>query len=157
MSIPTLQIVMVSAHACGLLYAAITDIKARIIPNPLVIAIALAAPLYWWATGLSLWPDIAWQLGMAIIVFGVGAGLFALGQMGGGDVKLLAALALWFPPMPMVSLLFAMAIIGGLLTVFMLIRHRLQKAEGVPEIPYGVAIALAGLWMLYERNLNHFA
>jgi len=157
MSIPTLQILLVSALACGLIYAAATDIKARIIPNPLVVAIAVVAPLYWWATGLSLWPDMGWQLGVAGIVFAVGAGLFALGQMGGGDVKLLTALALWFPPLPMVNLLIIMALIGAALTLFMLIRHKWQKAEGQPEVPYGVAIAFAGLWMLYERNLNHFA
>ena len=157
MSIPTLQILLVSALACGLIYAAATDIKARIIPNPLVVAIAVVAPLYWWATGLLLWPDIGWQLGVAGIVFAIGAGLFALGQMGGGDVKLLTALALWFPPLSMLNLLIIMALIGAALTLFMLIRHKWQKAEGRPEIPYGVAIALAGLWMLYERNLNHFA
>ena len=157
MSIPTLQILLVSALACGLIYAAATDIKARIIPNPLVVAIAVVAPLYWWATGLSLWPDMGWQLGVAGIVFAIGAGLFALGQMGGGDVKLLTALALWFPPLSMLNLLIIMALIGAALKLFMLIRHKWQKAEGRPEIPYGVAIALAGLWMLYERNLNHFA
>jgi prepilin peptidase CpaA len=38
----------------------------------------------------------------------------------------------------------------------MLIPHRLLKTAGNPEIPYGIAIAFAGLWLIGERFLNHF-
>jgi prepilin peptidase CpaA len=38
----------------------------------------------------------------------------------------------------------------------MLIRQRLLKKEGQLEIPYGVAIAFAGLWLISERFLYQF-
>ena len=50
---------LVGALAIALLYAAFTDIRRRKIDNWLNLAIALAAPLFWWASGLSLWPGVA--------------------------------------------------------------------------------------------------
>ena len=103
--------------AIALLFAAGTDLKRREIDNWLNIAIALAAPLFWWAGGLELWPDIALHVGIAVAAFAIAAGLFAIGQMGGGDVKLIAALALWFPPTAFVQMLIVMAVLGYLLTM----------------------------------------
>jgi prepilin peptidase CpaA len=64
--------------------------------------------------------------------------------MGGGDVKMLAALALWLPLDGGVKLLVIMSLAGGVLTMVMLLRHRAQK-PGKLEIPYGVAIAFGGI------------
>ena len=97
------------------------------------------------ATGLGLWPDIPIQIGIAVAVFAVFAAFFALGAMGGGDVKLLTALALWLPLIAMMKLLLVMSILGGLLTLIMLIIHKWQRALGKPEIPYGIAISLRAL------------
>ena len=77
-------------------------------------------------------------------------------MMGGGDVKMLGALALWLPLQPLVWLLILMSLIGGVLTVIMLIEHRLKKSERPLEIPYGVAIAIAAIIVFYQPNLNHF-
>lgn len=137
-----------------LLWGAATDLRERVISNRLNLAIALLAPAWWWAGGLMLWPDIALQIGLAAAVFIVFAGLFALGLMGGGDVKLLGALALWLPWNAMVMLLIVMAVAGGAITLATLIHHRMSRRIGQPEVPYGVAIALAGLWVLGERYLN---
>lgn len=139
-----------------LLIAAISDLRHRIIPNRLNLVIALTAPLAWMAGGLSLWPDIAWQIGAALAVFAAFAALFALGGMGGGDVKLIGALALWIDVRLLLSLLLVMSIVGGIIAAGMLIRKKLSKAEQNPEVPYGVAIAIAGLWALYQQNINHF-
>lgn len=103
--------------AIGLLVAAGTDLRRREIDNWLNAAIALAAPLFWWAGGLALWPEIAIQIGLALGAFAIAAGLFAIGQMGGGDVKLITALALWFPPAAFIQLLIVMAILGYALTL----------------------------------------
>src|SRR5690606_36903597 len=89
---------LLAALAIALLVAAATDLRSRRIGNWLTGAIAAAAPLFWWAEGLALWPDVAWQIGMALATFAVLAGLLALKAMGGGDVKLLTALALWIRP-----------------------------------------------------------
>ena len=139
-----------------LLAAAWTDIRSRTIPNELNGAIALLAIPFWWATGLALWPDVALQLAFAGCVFGLFAGAFALGMMGGGDVKLIGALALWLPWQSLLALLVIMSLAGGALTVAMLIRKRLARSEAVLEIPYGVAIAFGGLWLISERFLYQF-
>ena len=157
MSSQTIEIGLLAALGAGLIYAMYTDLRERIIENWLNLGIALAAPLYWWASGLTLWPDVSIQIGFALLVSLIFLGIFALGMMGGGDVKLLGALALWLPPMPFLGLLIVMSIVGGVLTVIFLTRHKLAKLAGQPEIPYGVAISLAGFWAIYERYLNHFA
>jgi len=136
------------ALAIALLIAAFTDLRSRSIANWLTAGIALAAPLFWWASGLSPWPGMALQLGLGLAVFAALAGLFALGAMGGGDVKLLTALALWLPWLPFLKLVVAMALIGGVLTVAAAAWHRAARREGRVEVPYGVAISAAGLWVL---------
>ncbi|HKR16802.1 A24 family peptidase [Rhizorhapis sp.] len=140
-----------------LVIAAITDIKSRVISNRLNIAVAALAPLFWIATGLPPWPGMALQLALAAVVFISFALLFALGMMGGGDVKLLGALALWLPLQPMLTLLVVMSVLGGAVTAVTVLHHRIGRRMGRPEIPYGVAIALAGLWVVGERYFNHFA
>ena len=143
--------------ALMLLWAAVVDIRTRTIANGLNLAIALMAPLFWWAMGVDLWPDAAIRVGMAAVVFLLLALAFYIGAMGGGDVKLAAALALWFAPGDTVLLIVLMSLAGGLLTVIVLVDHKLKKNQGRPEVPYGVAIAFGGLWLLAQRFLNHFA
>lgn len=154
-----MQTALIGIMAGGLIaalgYAMWTDIRARIIPNPLNAGIALAAPLWWWASGLSPWPGMAIQLavgGVALLIF---MGAFALGAMGGGDVKLIAALGLWMVPPDFLRMLIWMSLGGGLLTLAMLARKWLRKIEGPLEIPYGVAIVVATVPLLAQRYIYH--
>jgi len=139
---------LLAALAIALLVAAATDLRSRHIGNWLNGGIALAAPLFWWASDLALWPDIALQLGVALATFAVLAALFALKAMGGGDVKLLTALALWVAPMLFLKLLIIMALVGGVLTLVFGVRNVMRRQREKLAIPYGVAIAMAGLWVL---------
>jgi prepilin peptidase CpaA len=136
-----------------LVTAAVTDIRARIISNRLNAAIAILAVPWWFAIGYAPY-DILFQLGLACALLLLFAALFALGMMGGGDVKLLAALGLWLPLTKMLILLEWMALGGGVLTLGMVIAHRLRKAPGKPEIPYGVAIVGAGLLVVTNLILT---
>src|SRR3546814_9321996 len=85
--------------------AAATVSLSRIISNRLNIAIAALSPLFWLANGLAPWPYMLLQIIFACIIFGLFTMIFATGMMGGGDVKLLGALALWLPWQPMMMLL----------------------------------------------------
>lgn len=155
-----LQYGLLAALAIALLVAAITDIRSRQIANWLNAAIALGAPLFWWASGLALWPDIAVQFGVALATFAVCAGLFAIRAMGGGDVKLLTALALWVPPLLFLNLLIIMALLGGILTLVLGAWHVMRRRKERLAIPYGVAIAFAGLWVIgtnYLPAANNFS
>ena len=140
-----------------LLVAAVIDVRTFTISNRLNLAVALLAPLYWFATALPLWPGVGIQLAMGAGVFALLAGAFYAGMMGGGDVKLAAALALWFQPASIIKFLVLMSLAGGVLTLGILALHRLKRREGRPEIPYGVAIAFGGLAILAQRFLNQFA
>jgi len=148
--------ILLGLLAAMLLAACWCDLKTRNIPNALNLAIALLAIPFWWSVGLSLWPDVAIQAGIAFIVFWMFALAFALGAMGGGDVKLIAAIALWLPWQAVLALLFIMSVAGGALTLAFLIRHKLARKVEKLEIPYGVAIAFGGLWLISERFLNQF-
>lgn len=134
--------------ACMLVVAAFTDWRSRRIANWLNASVAITAPLYWWVSGLSLWPGVAIQLGLAVVVFAILSLLFIKRMMGGGDVKLLTALALWFPPVPYLNLLLIMALVGGLLTLFMAAWHLMRRKKENLTIPYGLAIAVGGLSVL---------
>ncbi|MEO6042031.1 MAG: prepilin peptidase [Croceibacterium sp.] len=139
---------LLAALAIALLAAAVTDLRSRHIANWLNAGIALAAPLYWWASHLPLWPGVALQVALAAGIFAVLAVLFALRAMGGGDVKLLTALALWIEPLLFLKLIVLMALLGGLLTVVFGAWHIARRRKDRLAIPYGVAIASAGLWVL---------
>jgi prepilin peptidase CpaA len=142
--------------AALLVAAAVVDLKKREIPQMVVIAIALLAIPFWVAGGLSFWPDIALQVGVALLVFAIFAFLFAFGWIGGGDVKLLGALALWLPWQAVVMMLVIMSFAGLVVTFATLLWSRVRRPGATPEIPYGVAIAFAGLWLISERFLNQF-
>ncbi len=151
------EMALLALLALLLLAAAAIDVRTLTISNRLNLSVALLAPLYWWAAGLPLWPDAAIQVAVAIGVLLLLAAAFYAGMMGGGDVKLAAALALWFSPPSTVRFLVIMSIAGGLLTLGLLAAHRLRGRPGRPKIPYGVAIAIGGLAILAQRFLNQFA
>ena len=98
-------------------------------------------------------------------VFGALALAFYIGMMGGGDVKLAAALALWFNPATTLKFLVIMSLAGGVLTLIVLAIHKKRGNPAMdeggnptrPEVPYGVAIAFGALWILAQRFLNQFA
>ena len=132
----------------GLLLAAgIEDARTREIANAKNAAIAALAPLWWWANGLGS-SDIGVQLLVAAIVFAIFLVTFARGWMGGGDVKMISALALWLPLGGLVQMLMLMSVLGGAITVAMMLERRWQRRIGEIEVPYGVAIAAAALLAL---------
>ena len=143
--------------AAILVIAAVIDVRTFTISNRLNLTVALLAPVYWASVALSPWPGVAVQLATGGTVFLVLAGAFYAGMMGGGDVKLAAALSLWFSPASTVKFLVLMSIAGGVLTLVVLAWHRWREREGRPEVPYGVAIAFGGLAILTQRFLNQFA
>lgn len=132
--------------ACGL-----WDLRRMRIPNWLngVIA-ALFLPV-----GLALLPPeaVAWRYAAGFGVLALGFALFALGRMGGGDVKMLAACTPWVAPVhaPLVLQLLAVALIAGLALVMgarALLRGRETSWRSLrrgARFPMGVSIAAAML------------
>ena len=142
--------------AIGLIASIYTDIKYRLIFNKITLPIALAAPLYWYATNDLSMSSVGIHLLTAALAFAFFAMWFALGMMGGGDVKLFAVVALWFQWADVIRLVLYASILGAVVTILFLVIHKMRRGPGRAQIPYGVAIALAGLWMVGERFFNHF-
>ncbi len=137
--------------------AGIEDVRRREIANWKNGLIALLAPCWWYVSGLALFPDVAMQAIFAAVIFGLFLIPFAMGQMGGGDVKLIGALSLWLPLAALEQMLIVMSLAGGALTLLIMADRWRLKKPGPPEIPYGVAIVVAGLIAAREPIFNHFA
>lgn len=156
MTSEALAYVLLGGLAIALTACIYTDVRYRLIYNKVTAVIALAAPAYWYATGGFTAIDIGIHLLTAALTFILFAIAFRFGAMGGGDVKLFAALAMWWPWVDVVRMILYASILGALVTIIFLVIHKLKQQDGRARIPYGVAIALAGLWMAGERIFNHF-
>ena len=93
------------------LTAAINDLRTYRIPNALTLAIVFIYPIF----ALTSPAEFDWLavLLIAVAVFAVGFVLFAFGQIGGGDVKLLVGCALWAGPAFIFDFLVVTALAGG--------------------------------------------
>src|SRR5579871_3663313 len=113
-----LHVACLALMAALLVGAGAQDLRSMQIANGFSLAIA-GLFVVWAAVGLAngqISPqEVAFSLGCGTVVFGVGAAAFALGALGGGDVKLLAAVSLFAGPQLLSSFLIITAIAGGLL------------------------------------------
>jgi prepilin peptidase CpaA len=139
---------------------AYVDVRTRRIPNALCIAIAALGLMRIILIDDPVSAD--YTLGMAAATFGATFLLFWYGVIGGGDAKLIAAMALLVGHQEVLSFLFLMSVMGGALALVAIVRDlvkRVWRPAGVPAItptilverrlgqsavPYGVAIAAAG-------------
>jgi prepilin peptidase CpaA len=131
-----------SALVVLLIMAAISDVRQRRIANRLCIVVAVLALPYWLVIEPQYPLRLLIQLGLAL---GLGLALiipFIANMLGGGDVKLMAALTLWLPPASLPQALLIVSISGGMLGLILIVAARRRLAK--PTVPYGVAIALAG-------------
>jgi prepilin peptidase CpaA len=137
-------------------FAAASDLLTMTIPNRLSVGLVLAFFIIAPAAGLS-WQEILAHAGVGAAMLVAGFAMFAMGWVGGGDAKLLAAASLWLGMDPMVLFLAYATVFGGVLAVAILI-YRSFPADALPlpewaarlhvkggAIPYGVAIAAGAL------------
>lgn len=135
----------------------IFDLRTMRIPNWLNAAIALSmvALAAWMGMPLG---TLGWHLLTGAAVLTVGFGLFAGGFIGGGDAKMLAAVALWMGWPQVVLFLVVTSLAGGALAILMKIwqairvEHTVRDAAWLKQVfraqldlPYGVAIAVGAV------------
>jgi prepilin peptidase CpaA len=158
-----LHLVPLAGFAGLMLIAAIEDLRRLVIPNPVVLALCVLWPLQLASAPVVSAAAAGGAALCAAAVFAGGALLFSRGLIGGGDVKLLAAAALWAGPSSTPALLIATAVLGGLLTLALLsplaLRAVFAPAAAVDAakrmpVPYGVAIAGAALIVTIPPNLS---
>ncbi|MDZ7712503.1 MAG: prepilin peptidase [Rhodovibrio sp.] len=155
---------LILAPVAGLsLWCAWTDLARRRIPNAAVLVLAALYPA---AHAAGALPG-AWWAGVLVggLLFALGLVGFALGTLGGGDVKLAAALGLWAGSSDLAGFALVTALAGAGLSLAILATRNVpfgnllssplqagpQTDGHVPResVPYGVALAAGGLWIAY--------
>lgn len=168
-----------------LVWAAVTDIKDRKIANWIPISIfglflVFITLEYFLGLDPVLVPVFP-SFMTGLLTFLVFAGFFYFGFVGGGDVKLISAVAFWAGPKGIVPFIVIMAITGGLLAFFFMIKNlwgpdlatkKTKSIEGEPNsgnkkqvkkaknknksgnIPYGIAISVGGLFAVNQILTN---
>jgi prepilin peptidase CpaA len=149
-------VVMIAALV--LLLAAAQDLIALKISNYFSIALLILFGIWIWQN-VGLDPALWQNLTFALAIFAAGAGLFAIGWFGGGDVKLMAAAAIWFDWQAGWWYLAATMISGGIIGLMLIFGRRVAakvirqeiawpalKPRG--PIPYGIAIATGAILVL---------
>lgn len=168
MSVPALlQIVCLGLFAILLVAAAAHDLRTMHIANEFSLAIvalfAIAAATGLASGELSL-PALGMALACAAGVFALGTAAFAVGALGGGDVKLLAAVSLFVGPARLFDFLAITAVAGGLIALAILAGAPIGRpvAAGGGSLrarlhggmPYGPAISAGGLWVAASLGLS---
>jgi prepilin peptidase CpaA len=153
-----------SMFAGTMVIAGITDLTSYRISNNLMLAFLLAYAAFAPLTGLRV-PEIGWSAAVAVAVLGVAFMFFAFGWIGGGDAKLAAVTALWFGVDHTPAYLVYTALFGGMFTLALLKFRELPLPASMGRqpwiarlhcqgagVPYGVAMAVAGLAMLPQTR-----
>ncbi len=147
-----------------LAWAAWTDLIKRTIPNAVCIALLVIGFALRAAAGP--WP-LATSAGIAALAFVVLAAAHAAGALGGGDVKLAAAMLVGLSPLAAYRFTVMTILAGGVLVLVHLALRALPPARPAPAgaalptriwraerwrvqrhggLPYGIAIAFGGCW-----------
>jgi prepilin peptidase CpaA len=137
--------------------AAISDLLTMTIPNRLSLALAAAFLVAAAVAGLAA-GQVLLHLASGLLVLALGLVFFARGWMGGGNVKLAAATALWFGFGSLMDYALVASLAGGALTVAILALRRVplpafalgwtwldRLHDRRSGVPYGVALAGAAL------------
>ena len=144
---------LVAFLCLALVAAAVEDAVRLRISNLTCVAVLIGALAAMAIHGFS-WT--LWQNGLVCLaILAIGTPLFAAGWLGGGDVKLLAALGLWFDLNAAVGLIVAVLLAGGMVSVVYLVIWRMtqRRRRSDNRIPYGLAI-VAGAFFIVGVQWN---
>ncbi|HEY4250320.1 MAG TPA: A24 family peptidase [Roseomonas sp.] len=165
---PMLWLPLLAALAL-LLFAALHDLAARIIPDWVSLTLL---PIGFW---LRFWDGNApWAVLATVLIFAAAVTAWRFAVLGGGDVKLLTAATPLLPPADVPTLLMAVALAGGVLAlVYLALRPLLRGARrgarpaGLPAriwraerwrigrggpLPYAIAIAAGAAWAMLKAG-----
>jgi prepilin peptidase CpaA len=153
-----------------LLYVAVIDIATRLIRNEICLALALLGIASQFANPMQITESLVATTILLLLLLVI----YQRRWIGGGDVKLLVALAIGLPLMGVIQLLTITALAGGVLALVHLMMRLLPYPKLAPAgssfvrrvyaverwrnlrhapLPYGVAIACGGIWTVFSHGL----
>jgi prepilin peptidase CpaA len=145
--------------------AAVSDLISMTISNRITLLILAGFPVLAYAAGLPL-ATIGWHGLAGLVMLAIGFALFAMGWIGGGDAKLMAATAVWFGWSHLFEYALLASFLGGGLTLAILFARRyalplkLGEVDWVARlhdknngVPYGIALAAAALVLYPDIQL----
>ncbi len=161
---------LVALLTIGLLaVAAASDLATRMIPDEICIALAVLGLVVRLFAGITA---VAVSVVVAIALFALLVLAHARGALGGGDVKLAAAMAIGLAPVQTYRFVVATVLAGGVLSLLHLLLRRappparfVARSAGLASLvrrivtverwrirrkgslPYGIAIACGGAWV----------
>jgi prepilin peptidase CpaA len=151
------ELIISVAFCLLLIAAALQDMRELRIDNkfPLALAGLFAAHAILFKSP----SDVVQNLLVFIIAFAVCLPMFIYRLLGGGDVKLFAAVALWFDFSSAPEFALSVALFGALVTIVLISARRIlpippaarenwQSLAVKGPIPYGLAIVAGALWSL---------
>lgn len=137
-----------------LIVGAIGDIRHRRLPNWLALALLVLGLAFGFASGG--FAALGWHAAHAGVALLVGMALFATGVIGGGDAKVYAGAAAYFPLSAGLQMLLWVTLTGGVLVLSWLVIRRLMSADKsdrdtiYAKFPYGVAIAVGAIGLAWN-------
>jgi len=152
-----------------LLYVATIDVATRLISNEICLALAVLGIAGQLASPMQVAESLVAAAILLLLLFAI----YTRGWIGGGDVKLLVALAIGLPLTGVIQLLTITALAGGVLALLHLMMRQLPCPNLAPAgssfvrrvyaverwrhlrkapLPYGVAIACGGIWAIFSRG-----
>lgn len=166
-----LEVTILLLFPLAMFYAAASDMFSMTISNNVSIILVAGFIVLSWAIGMDL-QAIAWHWALAAVVLVCGIGFFAVGLMGGGDVKLAAATSLWLGWEFTLPYLITASFMGGVLTILIILARAwslpvfMLKIQWIARlhdkdkgVPYGIALGPAAVmvypatpWMQYVFN-----
>ncbi|WP_092228207.1 A24 family peptidase [Bradyrhizobium sp. Gha] len=153
-----------------LLYVATIDVATRLIRNDICLVLALLGVVGQLDSPMQLLESLISAAILFLLLFMI----YQRGLIGGGDVKLLVALAIGLPLTGVIQLLTITALTGGVLALVHLVMRLLPYPRLAPAgssfarrvyaierwrhlrhapLPYGVAIACGGVWTVFSKGL----
>lgn len=133
---------ILTAIAC-LLFFTVTDFEQHVILDEMLLAFAILGFCYTLHLRLPVLNHILASLGGGL--FFLILAVISKGAIGGGDIKLVAALGIWLGAAPLLSVIMYGAMAGGIAALVLLLSKRIKRNQ---YLAYGPYFALSAIGIL---------
>lgn len=133
-----------------LLCFTITDYEQHVILNEMLLSFAVIGLCYTLQLNLTVSDHVLASLGGGLLFFLLA--VVGKGAIGGGDIKLIAALGLWLGIKPLVSVIIYGSMAGGIAALFLLLTKKIGRKQYLAYGPY-FALSAIGIFLKWLRVL----